>query len=92
MNKTHTHIYVYINDIIVDCVWSDWVEGDCSTTCGAGQQNYTRTKLIEETNGGNCTGESTENLSCLVLQCPGKYPNFNIKKELGRNCSIMYVY
>ena len=67
------NICIYINHIIVDCVWSDWVEGDCSTTCGAGQQNNTRAKLIEETNGGNCTGESTEVLSCVFRPCPGTY-------------------
>ena len=59
--------------ILVDCEWGGWVEGDCSTTCGTGQQNNTRIKVIEEANGGNCTGEATEIVSCLVVECPGMH-------------------
>ena len=62
---------ICINYIVVDCEWGDWVEGDCSATCGAGQQNNTRTKLVEEAHGGNCTGESTNVTSCVVVQCLG---------------------
>ena len=65
-------IYCIYYHTLVDCEWAKWVEGDCSTTCGAGKQNNTRSKIIEEANGGNCTGESTEVQSCLVVECPGK--------------------
>ena len=62
---------ICINSILVDCEWGDWVEGDCSTTCGTGEQNNTRTKLVEEANGGNCTGGYTNIASCLDVECPG---------------------
>ena len=65
---------ICINFLLVDCVWGDWVaEGDCSVTCGTGEQNYTRTKLVEEANGGICEGESFNVTSCLVVECPGMY-------------------
>ena len=66
-------VIIYRLSISVDCEWAEWVEGICSTTCGAGQQNNTRVKLTEETNGGTCTGESSELLSCLDVECPGKF-------------------
>ena len=67
--------------ILVDCEWGGWVEGDCSTTCGTGQKINTRTKLIEEAYGGNCTGESTEVLSCLLVECPGMYLSLTTDKK-----------
>ena len=71
--------------ILVDCEWGGWVEGDCSTTCGTGQKLNTRIKLIEEANGGNCNGESTEVLSCLVVECPGMYLSLTIDKKYTLN-------
>ena len=65
----------------MDCEWDDWVEGDCSRTCGAGQQNNTRVKLVEEANGGTCTGESSNVTSCLVSECPGTHSNLPIKRR-----------
>ena len=70
--NTLTYI-IFINDISVDCEWGAWVEGDCSTTCGTGEQTNTRTKLVEEAHGGNCTGGFTDVTSCLVAECPGMY-------------------
>ena len=72
-----------IHSIAVDCEWGDWVNGDCSTTCGTGEQNNTRTKLIEEAHGGNCTGAYTDVTSCFVAECPGMYLNgiFNKKSS-----------
>ena len=64
---------ICINSILVDCEWGDWVEGDCSATCGTGQQTNTRTKLVEEAHGGKCTGGFTNVTSCLVAECPGMY-------------------
>ena len=60
---------IYI--ILVDCEWGEWAKGDCSTTCGAGQQNNTRVKVIEEAHGGVCNGESNVILSCIIAECPG---------------------
>ena len=65
---------ICINSILVDCEWGDWVEGDCSATCGTGQQTNTRTKLVDEAHGGKCTGGFTDVTSCLVAECrPGMY-------------------
>ena len=80
--------------ISVDCEWGDWVEGDCSTTCGTGEQNNTRTKLVEEAHGGNCTGGYTNVTSCLVVECPGMYLslNFNKKNSTYMRNICMYVH
>ena len=65
---------ICMNYIVVDCEWGAWVEGDCSTTCGTGQQTNTRSKVVNDDHGGNCTGESTIVTSCLYLNpCPGMY-------------------
>ena len=91
------YIYIYntltymicINDISVDCEWGDWVEGDCSTTCGTGQQNNTRTMLVEEAHGGNCTGGYSNITSCIVVECPGMYLSgiFNKKHSAYFMCT-----
>ena len=74
---------ICINSILVDCEWGDWVKGDCSATCGTGEQKNTRTKLAQEAHGGTCTGGSTNVTSCLVAECPGMYlsPTFNKKNS-----------
>ena len=64
---------ICMNYIVVDCEWGAWVEGDCSTTCGNGQQTNTREKVVNEEPGGNCTGESTNVTSCVVVECPGMH-------------------
>ena len=75
------YICIRMFSIVVDCVWGDWVEGDCSTTCGAGQQNMTRVKLVEEAHGGACNGELINVTSCLVVECPGKYLSLSLGKQ-----------
>ena len=77
----HSHKIICINDISVDCEWGDWVEGDCSATCGTGQQNNTRTKLVEEAHGGGCTGGYTNVTSCIVVECPGMYLNLTFNRK-----------
>ena len=75
------YICIRMFSIVVDCVWGDWVEGDCSTTCGRGQQNKTRVKLLEEAHGGACDGNFTNVTSCLVVECPGKYSSLSLGKQ-----------
>ena len=65
----------------MDCVWGDWVEGDCSTTCGTGQQNMIRVKLVEEAHGGACDGDFINVTSCIVVECPGKYLSRTLRKQ-----------
>ena len=94
------YIYIYntltyiicINDISVDCEWGDWVEGDCSATCGTGEQNNTRTKLVEEAHGGTCTGGYTNVTSCLVVECPGMCLSLTIIKKRSTYLRPIYIY
>lgn len=55
----------------IHCEWGEWVEGECSHECGVGTQTNTRDKIVEELNGGTCTGGPTEIVECLVKECPG---------------------
>ena len=89
MYNRHTYI-ICINCISVDCEWGDWVEGECSTTCGPGVQNNTRIKLIEEAFGGTCIGEYNNVTNCELEPCPGMYVSLNISKKriIYRLCSI----
>jgi len=56
----------------VHCQWNNWAYGQCSASCGVGTRTNTRTKLVVETNGGTCTGQSTEIERCNMRPCPGK--------------------
>ena len=57
----------------VHCVWDEWIEGSCSATCGIGTRTNTRAKLVHESNGGTCTGYSTETVMCEDQLCPSMY-------------------
>ena len=49
MRPIYTLPYIIcINSISVNCEWGNWYEGDCSTTCGIGEQTNIRIKLVEE--------------------------------------------
>jgi len=54
----------------IHCEWNDWVLGECSAECGTGTQINTRTKSVEEANGGTCSGQPTEELECKLKECP----------------------
>ena len=94
-----TYIYDVNNSIlVVDCEWGDWVEGDCSATCGTGQQINTRAKLVEEAHGGICTGGYTNVTSCIVVECPGMYLSLTFNKKNSTylrpiySIYIQYIY
>merc|ERR1719322_972054 len=53
----------------VDCEWSQWISGDCSKSCGGGNQTRFRSKIVEEKFGGSCSGESMLTTSCNAEQC-----------------------
>ena len=55
----------------MDCEWSEWQIGQCSVTCGGGTRTNTRTKNVEESNGGVCTGNPTAQEDCNTQNCPG---------------------
>ena len=63
-----THIMISYSAI--DCKWDTWVHGECSKTCGFGTRTNNRTKLVEEENGGTCTGQSSEIEDCNKDPCP----------------------
>ena len=48
----------------VDCEWTSWGIAECSVTCGTGTRIKTRTKHVEESNGGTCNGKTTETEEC----------------------------
>ena len=81
-----------IHSIAVDCEWGDWVEGDCSTTCGTGEQTNRRNKLVEEAHGGKCTGGFTDVISCLVAECPGMYLSLTFIKKNSTYLRPTYIY
>lgn len=54
----------------IHCEWEDWELGECSEDCGPGTQTNTRTKLVEEANGGTCDGKPTEIVECMLIECP----------------------
>jgi len=60
-----------VKECPVHCEWNEWVEGDCSKTCGGGMMTKTRTEKVSADHGGNeCTGLTSEEVSCNVDECP----------------------
>lgn len=65
----HQHI-LYV--LAINCQWNSWTFTDsCSKSCNGGTRTKVRTKLIPETNGGICSGESYETEKCNTQDCPG---------------------
>ena len=60
--------------IIGSCIWGAWQDGDCSATCGGGNMLKTRTKILEEKNGGVCEGNDTMIGTCNTQLCECKSP------------------
>lgn len=52
--------------------WTSWVDGECSTTCGNGIRNRTRTCDTNYELGTLCEGAATEVLPCNIAEC-GKW-------------------
>ena len=58
--------------LAVNCKWSDWQVGECSVSCGGGTRTKSRSKSVEEENGGVCVGGATAQEVCNDKGCPGK--------------------
>ena len=58
----------------IDCKWTDWVEGECSVTCGRGTQVNTRKSLSYIPAYGGTCGSSHETVECNKGECPGIFP------------------
>ena len=65
--------------------------GECSAECGMGTQTNTRTKLVEEANGGTCSGQPTEIVECMLKECPGmRARQFTILHNFIRAFSVRF--
>ena len=64
-NFFYLNIYHYF---ILCTVWSEWKLGECSVTCGTGEQTDTRTCLR-----GNCEGGKTRKTYCSKPTCPSEF-------------------
>ena len=54
----------------VNCEWNEWEPySPCSITCGVGTKIKKRTKSVEESGGGTCTGKNEETISCDKDEC-----------------------
>ena len=56
--------------------WAQWSEmGDCSADCGDGIKTRTRTcsSPVPLFGGNTCEGGDTEEESCKITECPGKF-------------------
>merc|ERR1719346_938653 len=54
---------------ITDCEVSDWVDDECSVSCGGGKQDRHRTIIIHPINGSQCPPLKMER-ECNVIGCP----------------------
>jgi len=56
----------------VDGVWGEWSGyGECSTTCGPGEQERVRSVEIDAAHGGvACAGDDTQKRDCELMSCP----------------------
>ncbi|KAM7440987.1 hypothetical protein ABFA07_009879 [Porites harrisoni] len=75
----------------VDGQWSDWRDWEpCSTTCGAGNQQRTRscTKPHPAFGGKECVGPSRESRSCQGIPCPvdGEWSEWRDWEPCSRTC------
>ncbi len=62
--------YIILLSSAIHCEWDEWVIGECSDSCGTGTRTNTRTKLVDEANGGTCTGQPSEIEECNTNPCP----------------------
>jgi len=64
-------VFVFPISALVNCQWSNWSAWEsCSKSCGGGTQTSTRSKTVQETNGGTCSGSSERSKSCNSQSCP----------------------
>ena len=73
---------IYLNTLtsepVIDCEWNEWQTGGCTTSCGKGYRTKSRTKKVEEANGGTCDGEGTEHELCNSGPCPSRQSKLSI--------------
>ena len=85
MDEQHIIGNILFPILAVDCLWGEWVSGDCSTTCGIGSRVNTRIKIVDEANGGSCTGQPTETEECNLQECAGSTEKqYQVVREKGK--------
>lgn len=58
---------------IVDGAWDEWTPWSlCSSTCGRGYRDRTRTCKLPKNGGEPCRGPSRQTKFCNIAVCPGK--------------------
>ena len=72
------HLNTLTSEPTIDCEWNEWQIGGCTASCGKGYRTKSRTKKVEEANGGTCDGESTEHELCTSAPCPSKLSKLSI--------------
>ena len=65
--------------ISVNCQWSSWSRySGCTKSCGGGTQFTKRTKTVQESGGGTCSGEKMYSRNCNIQSCKGKFTKSGI--------------
>ena len=72
------------NIVSVDCVWGDWINDECSITCGGkGERKKHRIKRhLEEYGGKPCNGTANMTETCDNGDCPSKHNVNHISKRM----------
>lgn len=56
---------------VINCVWSDWSDWQCASTCGQSTKSRVRTEKVSANHlGTNCTGKALEEGDCSLAACP----------------------
>jgi hypothetical protein len=74
LKKIRTEIYTKMGgsttmQMFQDCKLSDWTAGECSASCGGGEQTMTRSVVMQPNGGASCLPLS-QIRSCNAQPCP----------------------
>ena len=68
--------------IAVNGVWEEWSPWSlCSSTCGRGERERTRTCKPPQFGGEPCTGPEKQKKFCNIAVCPGDHPHTNTSHQ-----------
>ena len=77
VKKTVAYLLFILSNLAlpIDCEWSPWINGECSSSGGGCIRTKTRSIKVEATHGGKCVGNRIEVAPCSTQSCPGKLMN-----------------